>query len=68
MPKSSKNILSKLKQTANSLLQVSKSSSKIVKDMSFMKENSKQEIRKCLKLSSLKRIPSCSKIGSKKII
>lgn len=68
MPKSSKNILFKLNQTTNSLLQFSKSSSKIVKDMNFMKENSKQEIRKCSKLSSVKRIPSCSKIGSKKII
>lgn len=56
MPKSSKNILSKITQSTNSVLQFSKNNSKIVREMSFMKENSKETIAKYSKLGSVKRM------------
>ncbi len=68
MPRSPKGFMSKLNQTTTSLLQFSKNNSKVTKEMSSMKENSKAQIQKCSKISSGKRIPSCSKIPSRKII
>jgi hypothetical protein len=68
MPQSPKNFISKLNQTTTSLLKFSKNNSKVIKDMSWVKENSKPKIQKSSKLGSVKRIPSCSRIASRKII
>jgi hypothetical protein len=67
MPRLSTNLISKLNRTTNISLQSIKNS-KTIKNLSYVKENTKKNIQKNSKLSSVRKRPSCTKIASKILI